>query len=36
MDDDEGLGIPVEDGLDSRLTNSVDNQNTKFEVQDWS
>ena len=36
MDDDEGLGIPVDDGLDQRLTNSIDNENTKFEVQDWS
>ena len=33
MDDDDGLdGIPVEDGLDSRLTNSVDGENAQFEV----
>ena len=37
MDDDEGLdGIPIEDDLDSNITNSVDSENAKFEVKDWS
>ena len=36
MDEDEGLGLPVEDGLDSRITNSIDGENAKFEVQEWS